>query len=153
MSLVRTMLLNQREAATLLSTVESPVASPFVGMKCGLYSNEIVPDKDTVLADLTPLTYTGSAEKDVTLTPAVNESDGTVTTYSGVLQFRCTAAPAEPQYARGLYLTDGATPAKLLAVAPLPQLVEIAVVGDGFSAVVHFNHGAGASGDGRTVLN
>lgn len=111
-------------------------SGPLAAAKIGAFTNNITPNAFTVLADLTECTFTGYAEGDGTpWGTALDSADGSLSSLSPVVQFTASGTPT-PEVISGIFLTDGATPPKLLAAAALPQPVPINTAGDGLALVI-----------------
>ncbi len=127
----------------LVDAVNPALAAPtlLAAAKIGLGQAAITPAFGTVFADCVECTFTGYAESATVVwgTP-VNESDGTLTSFSPSHLFRATDAVA-PNVCNNLFVTDGVAPAGtgILAAGRVAPGFPFAIAGDGFSVTVGIN--------------
>jgi hypothetical protein len=104
----------------LLSTTGGPLHTT----KLGLFTNNIVPTYQTLLAGLTEPTMTGYAQATVTFAAVFGKPDGSIVLQTELVEF---PSPTDNtgQIIYGYFLTDGATPANLLAAELLAAPVNL----------------------------
>jgi len=89
-----------------LLTALVDTAAPLDGAEIGLFQNNITPDANTVLADLTECDYTGYAQEAITwLVPSISDA-GTPQVVGTVVEFRPTGTTVT-NFAYGLFMLDG----------------------------------------------
>lgn len=79
-------------------------STAYATAKLHLFKNDIVPNPDTELADLTPCDFSGYAAQTVTWSDAFRDADGTPISSGGEKLFIQTGATGNDVY--GFYLTD-----------------------------------------------
>lgn len=101
----------------------------FDGMKTGLFQNNVVPSRDTLLADLTPADFTGYALNATAAYAAAGlDSDGTPIMATGVITFTAGSPITVSNTIYGYYIVDSAGTALLLAER-FPTPVQVALPG------------------------
>lgn len=124
----------------LLTSIMSALGTITTGLvHCHLYSNDLSPTKDNVLADFTEMTSTqvpGYAVKSINWFAGVpfRRQDGAWEDPSSLVNpsFVATSAPPAPVVAYGIFLTDS-TDAILLGSGRFATLFTFQAIGDGFS--------------------
>jgi len=105
------------------------------GLKIKLFINNITPDANTVLGDLTEASFAGysfiSIPSVAYPAPTINGS-GQAESDSGTLNWTCTSSPGSPQTVYGLYviMEDTSALKKLLFAAAFDTPVVITTSGD-----------------------
>jgi hypothetical protein len=115
----------QEDALTGLTTTLAATS------KLHLFTNQPNLTRDSILADFTPATFTGSTAKTVAVwsAPFNDPTDGLLKVRGEAVPFIASAV-AVPETIRGWYLTDMAGTG-YEGAGYLPAPVEIAAVGDG----------------------
>lgn len=106
-------------SSVLAEILASAVAvdGEFDAAKVHLYTNNIVPAPNTVLADLTPATFTGATPAAITWGTVFSDNEGNAIAPGGSHLFPVTGTISETVY--GYFITDTAG-TKLLAIRQLP---------------------------------
>lgn len=125
-----------RNACMELLAADVATLAPVAGNKIALYTNNGTPSENSVLADFTLATFTGSTPKEATpgtqpegYVPTTGDSKIDISPPVGGFRFECTAAPTPPQTVYGYIMTDNAG-AVYLAGQRFPAPITIANVGD-----------------------
>lgn len=102
----------------------------FDELKVGLFTNDIVPNDDTVTADLTPCVVTGMAEQTgLETTTAFEDEDGQMVVEVLSAAFICTDVPDPEVIVYGIYCV-GTVYAGLITVERFDTPVSISEIGD-----------------------
>ena len=93
----------------LITAATKPLAAPY----CGLFTNNVIPTYNTVLAGLTEAVYTGYAEQAVTFETVYGKPDGSIVLQTTLLEF---AGPTDTtgQICYGYFILDAITSGNLL---------------------------------------
>lgn len=115
----------------------SAVAGVLNGMKMVLFTNQPSLNKDTVIGDLTPPTYTGYAAQTVTWSAARSDGNGKLATFTGLVNWQPTAdtVPGDTIYGYGLTDSAGTT---LLAAEMLPAPQGLGLTTDYFGLIAEW---------------
>ena len=89
------------------------------GAKVRLFTNNMVPSKDTLVGDLTVPTYSGYADVVASFGAPVRRDSGGIATQGAVCSFAMPDATV-PTSVYGYAIIDASTPAKLLGVEMFP---------------------------------
>ena len=123
-----------RKQADLLAADTTSLAA-ITAMNVHLFTNDVTPSLDMLLADLTEATFTGSTAIGAgtgTQPSNYDASDGLLTIWikepAGGFLWTCTVTPVAAQTVFGFYLTDNAN-AVLYAAQRLLQPVTISMAG------------------------
>lgn len=124
----------RKQLGELLAADTSTLA-PATANKIALVVNQVTPQENLTVADLSFATFAGGAPKSgvagaqqVGIDPITGEQVITILSPAGGWRWECTAAPAVPEQIFGFALVDD-TLADLWAYALLPQAVNISSVG------------------------
>jgi hypothetical protein len=125
-----------RNACMELLAADTATLAAVAANKIFLYVNNATPSENSVLADFTPATFTGSGSKLVTAgvqpngyVPATQDSRIDLSPPAGGFRWECTATPTPAETCYGYCLTDngGVT---LLAAQRFTTPIVIASIGD-----------------------
>jgi len=144
------MILTRAQANEVMDSIAAfPMASPASPWKVGLFTNNIQPNADTVLADLTEASFTGYAKVTTTTGDSETQNDplsGERVVYfpppAGGFHFEATATPGAPVNVYGFFLCDNAGTTLLgaqhfgspIVISGVGQAINIAEVGIRFPA-------------------
>lgn len=97
-----------------------------------LFTDDLTPDKNTALADLTAPTFTGYARQAFTAGAVYRDESGNWAITLGDAQFTATATPGSPQIVYGWAIVDDlTTPTEIFAAGRLDNPRIFATNGDG----------------------
>lgn len=125
-----------RNAAMELLAADVATLAPVAGNKMALFINNAQPSENSVLADFTPATFTGSTPITCTpgtqpegYVPGTGDSAIDISPPVGGFRWETTALTLLPQTVYGYYLTDGAG-AVYLAAQKFPTPIVLTGIGD-----------------------
>lgn len=114
-------------------------AGPLNGFKCRPFVSDVVPTKDSVLADFTAPVTAGLGTAVAPVAGASFQSeDGAALVVAGACQFVASATPAEQETVYGVVWTDAAGTG-LVAAERFEEPVIISASGQGFVYVPRFS--------------
>jgi hypothetical protein len=125
-----------RNACMELLAADVATLAPVAGNKIALYTTNVSPSENSVLADFTLATFTGSTPKVATpgtqpagYVPGTGDSRINISPPVGGFRFECTGAPTPSQTIYGFIMTDNAG-AVYLAGQRFTNPIVIVNVGD-----------------------